>query len=135
LASNCSAKASIVASSHGVHDAISLPCHAHGRSQKPLGGLNNGLPGRLGFGATEATEPPWPPKELIRCGWTRWRGEREAWRAVGGLPAGTGLACADTAPFPPQGRGHQSRIVPAQGVGAATASRFGTSGVPRATRV
>ena len=76
-----------------------------------------------------------PPKELIRCGLTGWRGEREAWRAVWGLPAGTGLACADTSPFPPQGQGHQSRVVPAQGVGAARALKCGTSGVPRATRV
>src|SRR5207244_13288085 len=54
---------------------------------------------------------------------------------VSGLPVGTVLACADTPPFPPQGRGRRYRVVPTQGVGAATASRLGTSGVPRAIRV
>jgi hypothetical protein len=34
LASNCSAKASIVPSSNWVHDLISLPCHGYGRSTK-----------------------------------------------------------------------------------------------------
>ena len=31
------------------------------------------------------------------------RGERESWRVVSGLPAGTVLACEDTAPFPHRG--------------------------------
>ena len=52
-----------------------------------------------------------------------------------GLPADTVLACADTPPFPPQGMGRRYCLVPAQGVGAVTASRLGTSGVPSATSV
>jgi hypothetical protein len=63
------------------------------------------------------------------------RGKRESGRVVSGLPAGTVLACDDTPPLPPQRMGRRYGMVPAQGIGAVTASRLAPSGVPSATSV